>query len=771
MKSGIFKSKNKSRNISVSGKYGIWGTNSGNVGGNVGYSQSKSEGKTYNNSQIIAGNKLYSRSDELIIKGGNLKGKETDVETKKLVLESLQDTSKYREIGVGIGVNAGKGKEKYTYSGNGEVTVVKGDKEWVGIQSSITGTEKIRVKADEGYLKGGLIGNIDENGKDRGNLTVEIKKLLTEDIESKDKKVGAGIRASITEREKVPTDQQIHLKDENGNPIKGKEDKVGTDYGASIEGHNREKVTRATIGNGVLTVGEQNGPLNRDVYRSDEILKDVNVKKVNVDFVETKKGWGEIGGILATDAGIIGKFADDVNEKLLNNEPKNIQGEWTEKVYKTIRRIEDFVDKKLKNETLPIIPTAGQNGGMLEGIQMYFKKDKFDIYDIVLEEDKNGKPVITGKKLKNASEITNNEILINGMTEESEGSIANAINQLVSMDEIKNKMKKEPVKITLIYSKTRGGIIDGAEAVLGKMFDGSKTNFHLTTGTSRGLADVLMQLDPKREFNITTYSQANIIMMGALNYLNNKGKTLNGNITLYHTGTPIAPKAFDALTGKLHFTNGVSMINTLDPVGSERGKLMGLKGIVSETRDFDQKPRTKRDALSSKISFIGPSMLRDQVYPMLTLKKKEKYTPEEISSISQAHGFKKYKQFTGYAMNYHGRYMYEDREFVARELEQLNSGKSMDEIKEEINKIRAERQNVMFDKMKYGPVVTTEQIIDFRTNILFDEFIENLGAQWRERERIPENRRVEDLHINGNTKRNATQSIDDMVANLRRRVR
>ena len=55
---------------------------------------------------------MYSRSDELIIQGGNLKGKETDVETKKLVLESLQDTSKYREIGVGIGVNAGKGKEK-----------------------------------------------------------------------------------------------------------------------------------------------------------------------------------------------------------------------------------------------------------------------------------------------------------------------------------------------------------------------------------------------------------------------------------------------------------------------------------------------------------------------------------------------------------------------------------------------------------------------------------------------------------------------------------
>ena len=38
-------------------------------------------------------------------------------------------------------------------------------------------------------------------------------------------------------------------------------------------------------------------------------------------------------------------------------------------------------------------------------------------------------------------------------------------------------------------------------------------------------------------------------------------------------------------------------------------------------------------------------------------------------------------------------------------------------------------------KWKYDSLVTLEQIIDFRTNILFDEFVENLEAQWRERER------------------------------------
>ena len=45
------------------------------------------------------------------------------------------------------------------------------------------------------------------------------------------------------------------------------------------------------------------------------------------------------------------------------------------------------------------------------------------------------------------------------------------------------------------------------------------------------------------------------------------------------------------------------------------------------------------------------------------------------------------------------------------------------------------------------------------------------GEKERERERIPENKRTGDLHIDGNTKRSAIQSIDDVVVNLRRRMR
>ena len=94
------------------------------------------------------------------------------------MLETLQDTEKNREIGVGVAFNSERQNSKNSYSGNAELLTVKRNKEWSENQSSITGTESIKVKADNGYIKGGVIANIDKNGKDGGNLSVNIKKLI-----------------------------------------------------------------------------------------------------------------------------------------------------------------------------------------------------------------------------------------------------------------------------------------------------------------------------------------------------------------------------------------------------------------------------------------------------------------------------------------------------------------------------------------------------------------------------------------------------------------
>ena len=126
----------------------------------------------------------------------------------------------------------------------------------------------------------------------------------------------------------------------------------------------------------------------------EQITKNVNVNKVNMNYTETKRGWGEIGAIFAADAGIIGGIADSINEKWFRNQPQNMEEAWTETVYRKIRNVEDFIDKKLKNDMLPIVPTSGQYGGVLEGIQVFGIKDKFDIFDIVLKQDENGNVII-----------------------------------------------------------------------------------------------------------------------------------------------------------------------------------------------------------------------------------------------------------------------------------------------------------------------------------------------------------------------------------------
>ena len=680
--------------------------------------------------------------------------------------------------------------EHYTNSFSGSVNVGNIDRKWVGTQSGIIGTEGAKVKSDVTYIKGGIIANIDENGVDRGNLVADLGKLTAENIQDKDKSMNFGITGSLSQRERDPN-VVINLKDENGNTIKT-EDKLGTNYGASISGGNRERTVRATIGSGTLTTKEITGNVNRDISKSMELINEYNVGNINIDHVETKKGWGQMGEIFATDAAVIGALGDD----LFNHGNNKYEGMFREGVYKNFRKVEDFVDKNLKNEILPIIPTSGQHGGMLEGIQKLFAKDEFGVYDLVIKKDKKGKTILDGQKLKDGHQIKTEEIFINGMTEESEGSIANALNQLISMKDLsnlKNGDENSKINITLIYSKTRGFIPDGLEAVLGKLFDGSSTNFGLTTGTSRRLADVLRQLNPNMKYNITTYSQANIIMLGALNHLINEGKKLNGNITLYHTGTPVANKAFDEIADKVNIINGVALINRPDPVGSEEGKLIGfVKGAVSETRDYTKDKKNRNE----KIPFIGPSMFRDQVYVFMELPKYEdfkegkKYVQYKEAIINnnnlRVKGDNKAteKNLKKFIENYHRWYRIEDRKYVKQMADlttginyQFISGENAAILNNKITSIRDQRNDELVQKWASGvPNNLFEnqgQVIkDFRTNLAYNEYVDNLDTEWRNFVKMRNQEINPDYDILfQNINSMAGLSIDEVIKNMRGQVK
>ena len=744
-------------NIGFSGHYIIYGTRGG--GASVSYQKGKGEGTIHNNTQITAGDTLYVRSDNMNIKGGNLRAGITDVKTKNLVLESIQDIEKYREIGSGISVSISKGgkNSKGKGEGSGSISGVKQTKEWVGNQSSITGSKQLILSAESAYIKGGLIANIDENGDDKGNLNVNVSKLTLEDIQNEDKKVSVGVRAGFSQRNKVPTYDQIYIKDTNGKYI-ATGAKTGVSFGMSLGGFDKEKITRATIGSGVLTTDRINGDLNRDITKADEIIKDINVSAINVDYSNTNRKWGQIGEIMADHAGTIGAVVDDLSQQVFGIESKNYNEKWAGTVYIGYRKLEDFIDKKLYNDKVPIIPTSGQHGGVLEGIEKFFTKDKFPIYNLTLKVE-NGKTIITGNKVNNGSQITNTEIFLNGMTEESERSIENAINQLISRHEdTRDKLNNgETVNITLIYSPTRGNWVDGLESVLGKLFDGSGLA-GVTLGTSRGLADILMQLDPDKHYNITSYSQGNIVMQGALNYLKNNGIKLReekdkNSIVLYHTGSPKASKIFDDLESSVGFTNGVSMINRLDAIGSDEGVIAGTKGLISETRDYNvnESSWTVWKKYFEWVPVLR-SALPQESYPVLDTPKVEEFTgyynqdglkirdgryEAYREEIMLANNLKNAEEFKEFVENYHRWYNIDDRTSVRQILGFIEGYETATEeqkaaLESIVNRIRKDRMDSLVNGWRQGFPVSTEDIKDFRTAQLYEEYKNNKGGEWQE---------------------------------------
>ena len=91
--------------------FGITLIGSNGVSAGLNYGQMNSKGTLYNNAQIQAGNKLIVKADNMTIRGGRLEGKYIDVDVKKnLLIESLQDSEKMKQIGANLGYSFKKEK-------------------------------------------------------------------------------------------------------------------------------------------------------------------------------------------------------------------------------------------------------------------------------------------------------------------------------------------------------------------------------------------------------------------------------------------------------------------------------------------------------------------------------------------------------------------------------------------------------------------------------------------------------------------------------------
>ena len=565
-----------------------------------------------------------------------------------LEVESLQDYEKMRQIGINASVGNVTGENK---SYGGGVNYTGRDKNWVNEQTSLIGRNSVNVEVGNKLtVAGAKIAN-EENGIDKGNLIVKANEIETHDIVSKDNFLVLDANASITRRDII--NKQKGNKDNNYIV-----EHYENDAGAGFAGSEVEKVSRATIGNGTIVTNQGTVGLNRDISKSDEKTRDVEVKRIGIDYNDERKGWGKGNQIISENAGTLGHFIDAANKKgngfvdkyigkpivdainrQIKDEDKKIhltgsyENTFKESTYNTLRTVEDIIDKA-GNGTVGLIPTSGMYGGIGEQIPKLFLEDEQKIYKLVVII-KNGEP---SYELKEVSRLDSKELLKtgekvkvfnNGMNETLEKAAMNTAKQYAygHGDGV--------YEMALVYNPTRGFLSDALETGLGKVFDGKNAP---SLGVSRGFETALRTNDPNQDYELRSYSQGNIILKGGLNNMAKTNDTSLKNFDLSHTATPIMNKTFaegSYLQSRLGYTNIGSIGNLEDGVTSEKtgmffGKLTA--GLASEMIDVNYDPNkydSEREALKNgtkghytheftkKIPGLGEAMGNIEQTPLL----------------------------------------------------------------------------------------------------------------------------------------------------------
>ena len=613
------------------------------------YNSGKTEGYTYNNAKIDAANNLNIQIDNGTIRGANITANNLNVAVKNnLEVESLQDYEKMRQIGINASVGNVTGENK---SYGGGVNYTGRDKNWVNEQTSLIGRNSVNVEVGNKLtIAGAKIAN-EENGIDKGNLIVKANEIETHDIVSKDNFLALDANASITRRDII--NKQKGNKDNNYIV-----EHYENDAGAGFAGSEVEKVSRATIGNGTIVTNQGTVGVNRDISKSDEKTRDVEVKRIGIDYNDERKGWGKGNQIISENAGTLGHFIDAANKKgngfvdkyigkpivdainrQIKDEDKKIhltgsyENTFKESTYNTLRTVEDIIDKA-GNGTVGLIPTSGMHGGIGEQIPKLFLEDEQKIYKSVVII-KNGEP---SYELKEVSRLDSKELLKtgekvkvfnNGMNETLEKAAMNTAKQYAygHGDGV--------YEMALVYNPTRGFLSDALETGLGKVFDGKNAP---SLGVSRGFETALRTNDQNQDYELRSYSQGNIILKGGLNNMAKTNDTSLKNFDLSHTATPIMNKTFaegSYLQSRLGYTNIGSIGNLEDGVTSEKtgmffGKLTA--GLASEMIDVNYDPNkydSEREALKNgtkghytheftkKIPGLGEAMGNIEQTPLL----------------------------------------------------------------------------------------------------------------------------------------------------------
>lgn len=281
---------------------------SANVGVSLRETDADSHATRYVNSLVSAGT-LVSQSDTLRVAGARIVADDIDIETRELVVASLQDEassqSETRGASAGLGFGYGGGNMSLTtVSGGVEQSESRSDSRWVSEQTWILGSNSIRVRADSTLLTGAVIANAEVGAGgmliDKGGLDFATGTLIFNDLNDYQysKTTGFSFNTGIN--------TSAYRRDVSGQKTGDGYATGQTTVGAQYFGHETEQLTQTTLGLGSIVIGGQQltienavtlgvAGLNRDLGQAQEVIRDHDIGGLNANLTVDNRWFSEIG--------------------------------------------------------------------------------------------------------------------------------------------------------------------------------------------------------------------------------------------------------------------------------------------------------------------------------------------------------------------------------------------------------------------------------------------------------------------------------------------
>ena len=496
IEAGKTTSTSKMSSISGDGEINLV-TGQFNIG--AGVSKDTSESVIYKNSKII-GENIKIKGQDFSIKGGNIIGNDVNINVANLHLESLQDKEKSRHNGFNVSAGSSSVGAGVEYGNH--------DKSWVNEQSSIIGKNSANITVEgKTNLIGSVIGG--------GNTTLRTGELEYSDIHDKDKGYNFGINGNVSFSKNDKDEWNISKS-------------IGANYGVT----DREQINRATIGAGTIIVDGKtvNPNINRDESKTQIVTKDINVGTIGIEYKENRRKWSDVSDIMGEYGKSLGSDLDKMTDGKYDLENKLGQG-----FYNTYREFENFVDYKLGNMIIGIIPTEGRNGGIIGEIQNpkllvgygaesvrikykgeYDEKTNKIILRVVVEK-------LTDEGYEEVKRNNPNaQVYMNGVGNSKRDFVEGLAAGTLTEDEMRRIGRGETVERVGVFNPTNGIVIDGLEAGIGLL--GNKLGLNWA---GNDVKKIFME-KPEIMKNFKAHSQGTIRYNAAINslYKSDKGKEL-----------------------------------------------------------------------------------------------------------------------------------------------------------------------------------------------------------------------------------------------------